>query len=218
MINQPRVGRPALLKRYTRRDIIKIALDLIYGAWPHVCKRADIDGTCSEPKIAGALYKELWNERKRRKLKGPPYISDEAASRSTEVLLIPDGWIDFKLIYDFDCEEAYFSIECKRVSGTDTGLADKYVKEGVIRFTSGKYARKHDWAAMLGFVIDSDSAGSTSLIQARLSRDPSETSIIGSWAVEKGFGKFSNLYRSRHRPPHKARVYLNILHIFLDMS
>lgn len=216
MSKQERVGRPALIKSYKRRDIVGIALGLIYGAWPHVCKRADINSSCTEPEIAGALYHELWRERRRRKLEGPPYISDEGASRSTPGRLIPDGWIDFKLIYDFDYEDAFLSVECKRVSSKDTHLANEYVKEGVVRFTSGKYAKKHDWAAMLSFVIDGDLDGSAKLIHSRLTKDPTETYIIGMWVIETGFGTHSNLYRSRHLPPHKKRVYLNILHIFLN--
>lgn len=218
MLNkQARVGRPALLKRYKRRDIVEIALSLIYGAWPHVCKRTDIDSSCTEPKIAGALYMELWREKKRRNIKGPPYIIDEAASRSSESRLVPDGRIDFKLIYDFDNEDAFFSVECKRVSGADTSLANLYVTQGVLRFISGKYAKKHDWAAMLGFVIDNDPVSSAALIHARLTKDTSETCIVGVWVTETGFGSYSDLYRSEHLRPNQPGVILNILHIFLAL-
>src|SRR4051812_45757104 len=122
-----RVGQPALLKRYTRRDIIPITLELIYRAWPNVCKSTVVSCSSHEPEIAGALYNELW---KLKKGVGPPHIECEAASRSNSELLIPDGRIDFKLIYSFQHDD-YFSLECKRVSSTDNTLATNYVRNGV---------------------------------------------------------------------------------------
>jgi len=144
---------------------------------------------------------------------GPPHIECEAASRSNTELLIPDGRIDFKLIYGFG-QEDYFSIECKRVSATDRGLASAYVREGVARFTSGKYARGHEWAAMLAFVIDLDTAGSAQLINNRLRALASEIHLASVIVEEASFGTRKNLFRSGHRLPQQRRD-LNILHIFV---
>src|ERR1044072_5439240 len=128
-------------------------------------------------------------------------------------LVIPGGVIDFKLLYGFG-QEDYFSIECKRVSSTDNALATAYVREGVARFTSGKYARGHEWAAMLAFVIDRDTAASTRLINARLTALASETHLVGLIMEETSFGARDNLFRSGHRPPQRRR-HLNILHLFV---
>ena len=208
-----RVGHPALLGRYTRRDIIPITLDLIYGAWPKVCTSAVVDDGSHEPQIAGALFNELWKLRKTRRMVGPPYIDCESASRSHPELLIPDGRIDFKLIYGWDQEE-FFSIECKRVSATNNSLATEYIREGVVRFTSGKYARGHDWAGMLAFVIDRNIPGTVKLINERLQTLASEVHLSGSVLSETSFGTFSNLYRSEHKPPN-SRQSLAILHLYL---
>lgn len=208
------VGSPKLLKRVTRRDIVKVAIELIYAAWPHVCKHPSISTTSVEPEIAGALYNELWEERRRRKLKGPPFIVDEASSRSRKDRLIPDGRIDFKLIYAFGSEQAFLSVECKRVSSTSSHFANYYVRGGVVRFTSGFYARGHDWAVMLGFVIDKNLVGSISRIEKRLHQIPSETHLVGKWGLESELLCRPDLYRSRHKPTSGKR-YLNILHIFV---
>lgn len=163
-----------------------------------------------EPEIAGALYNELW---KLKKGVGPPHIECEAASRSNSELLIPDGRIDFKLIYGFQ-QDDYFSLECKRVSSTDNTLATNYVRQGVVRFTSGKYASGHDWAAMLAFVIDSDITGSVALIKIRLQALALETHLVGAIVDEASFGRYENLYRSDHKPPHLDRL-LNVLHLYV---
>ena len=165
--------------------------------------------------MAGALYQALWRVKKDRGIDGPPHILCEAASRSDETLLIPDGRIDFEMIYDFD-QEAYFSIECKRVSATDATLANLYVTEGVARFTSGKYASGHDWAGMLAFVIDNNPGGAARLINTRIEKFPPETFLIGTVIAESGFGSRSDLYRSDHRPPHN-RNGLNILHLYVSI-
>jgi hypothetical protein len=204
------VGRPSLLKRYTRRDIIPITLELIYRAWPNVCKSTVVDCRSHEPQIAGALYNELW------KLKTgvePPHIECEAASRSDSELLIPDGRIDFKLLYGFQ-QDDYLSLECKRVSSTDSTLATNYVREGVVRFTSGKYAAGHDWAAMLAFVIDSNLSGSATLINLRLQALATETHLVGTIVDEASFGRYESLYRSDHKLPRANRL-LNVLHLYV---
>jgi hypothetical protein len=207
------VGRPGLFKRYTRRDIIPIVLDLIYGAWPKVCKGATVNSTSHEPAIAGALYHELWNLKRTRRITGPPTIECEAASFSNKQLLIPDGRIDFKLIYGWQ-QNDYFSIECKRVSSTDTNLARLYVMEGVVRFTSGKYAAGHDWGAMLAFVIDSDPTGSATLINSKLEKLSAETFLSGGILAETSFGSRNHLYRSTHTPQHQKGL-LNIIHLYV---
>ena len=210
-----RVGRPALIRRLTRRDIIPITLDLIYGAWPQACSHPLINPASSEPEMAGALFQALWKLKKERGIEGPPHIICEAASRSDESLLIPDGRIDFKLIYDYD-REAYFSIECKRISATDGTLANLYITQGIVRFTSGKYAGGHDWAAMLAFVIDKNPTGAAKLVNTRIEEFPTETYLVGTVIVETAFGSRSHLYRSNHRPSH-SRNGLNILHLYVSV-
>jgi hypothetical protein len=57
-------------------------------------------------------------------------------------------------------EEIYFCLEAKRlnamISGTSTSLANEYVKEGMMRYVSGKYACRVKHGGMLGYVLDGD--------------------------------------------------------------
>ncbi len=53
---------------------------------------------------------------------------------------------------DFEKEDAYYVIECKRIDGT-SDLNKKYVKEGVARFVTQKYSSYYGRNIMLGFVV-----------------------------------------------------------------
>ena len=54
------------------------------------------------------------------------------------------------LIYEE--HDAYFIIECKRLDGSKS-LNDKYITEGIHRFTSKKYSSYYGVNGMIGFVI-----------------------------------------------------------------
>jgi hypothetical protein len=64
------------------------------------------------------------------------------------------GRVDIKIvsINDFENFEAYFIIECKRLNGNKL-LNDKYVSEGINRFTSKKYSSYYGINGMIGFVV-----------------------------------------------------------------
>ena len=66
-------------------------------------------------------------------------------------------------------EDVYFAFECKRLNVVDSAgrrrsLAGKYVKDGMMRFVEGKYARNLDKGGMLGYVMDGDVAGAIGLV------------------------------------------------------
>ena len=87
-------------------------------------------------------------------------------------------------------------MECKRVTSRNSGLAKKYVDEGIMRFVTGKYSPSHDWAAMLGFVIDSNSNGCINLIRNYLTRQCQETCMEEDWVVDTNFGAVSSQAQS----------------------
>lgn len=64
------------------------------------------------------------------------------------------GRVDIRIFLksDFEKEDAYYIIECKRIDGT-TDLNKKYVKEGVARFVTQKYSSYYGRNIMLGFVV-----------------------------------------------------------------
>ncbi|MBD5466244.1 MAG: hypothetical protein HDR22_10625 [Lachnospiraceae bacterium] len=64
------------------------------------------------------------------------------------------GRVDIRILLknDFEKEEAYYIIECKRIDGT-SDLNKKYVKEGIARFITQKYSSYYGRNIMLGFVV-----------------------------------------------------------------
>lgn len=64
------------------------------------------------------------------------------------------GRVDIRILLksDFEKEDAYYIIECKRIDGT-SDLNKKYVKEGVARFVTEKYSSYYGRNIMLGFVV-----------------------------------------------------------------
>lgn len=209
------IGSPG---RLFRINIIATVLDLVAEAWKSVRKRSDIDNSSNEDTIAGALYQELWEEWKKRGMDGPPRIENEVASRSSSSRLLPEGFIDFRFVYHWG-EQDFFGMECKKVSSTGrTGkyLAEEYVNEGVMRFVTGKYCSGHDVAAMLGFVVDSNIAGSVGLVQSVLFNKQYVAKQSGQWNISKLFGNHSNLYETTHQQYGQA-FHMTILHLFQEL-
>ena len=66
-----------------------------------------------------------------------------------------EGRIDIvvRFLDQFGDEDAYVAVECKKVAAYDSNLNRKYVTSGVGRFVSGKYAKDHERAFMLGYVL-----------------------------------------------------------------
>lgn len=64
------------------------------------------------------------------------------------------GRVDIRILLksDFEKEDAYYIIECKRLDGT-ADLNKKYIKEGVARFVTEKYSSYYGRNIMLGFVV-----------------------------------------------------------------
>ncbi len=215
LLNDPNaLGQPSFIQR---RDIIATVLALIRGAWIYVCQHPDVNAESDERIIAGILYHEMWAEKRRRNIIGPPRIDDEAAARYSRSSIKPDGHIDFKLSYTWNEEEGYLGMECKKVSSTDKRLAREYVTEGIMRFTTGKYCPGHDWAAMLGFVIDGNTDGSIKLVRREIAKTRQKTRRKGRWVAERGFGSRSDLYRTRHQQQGQKSP-MTILHLFLTIS
>ncbi|MBE9224774.1 hypothetical protein IQ264_04740 [Phormidium sp. LEGE 05292] len=207
------VGQPALI---LRQDIIITVLLLIREGWMQVCQAGEISVTSDEDTIAGALHNEMWAAKKRLGIAGPPLIVNEPASRASTESLKPDGFIDFKMFYGWGTQEDYFGIECKRISstGTDRYLATEYIKNGIMRFITGIYSPGHDFAAMVGFVIDGKMMNCVDLVRERLSKYSNETCMEQDWAIEHDFGLQNDLYRTFHRQ-HGQSFLFRLLHLFL---
>lgn len=83
------------------------------------------------------------------------------------------GRVDIRILLknDFEKEDAYYVIECKRIDGT-SDLNKKYVKEGVARFVTQKYSSYYGRNIMLGFVVKKiDMSDNAKLIEKIQNKD-----------------------------------------------
>jgi hypothetical protein len=210
------VGTPTPI---LRQDIIVTILLLIREGWTQVCHAGEITVKSDEDTIAGALHNEMWAAKKRLGITGPPQIVNEPASRKSNKSLKPDGFIDFKMFYGWGTQEDYFGIECKRISSTgkDRNLATEYIKNGIMRFVTGIYSPGHDFAAMVGFIIDGKLTDCIDLVRERLTKYSQEACVEEDWIVEHDFGIQNNIYRTIHRQQGQS-ILFRLLHLFLVIS
>lgn len=208
-----RIGSPSF---DLATEVIATILDLLQVGWSRVLARKVLTCKSLEPDIAGQLGREVLAEKRRRGIQNLR-IEEEVGTRSSPESPKPERRIDIKVIYSFD-EDEYFGIECKRVSGRKSdGLARKYVQNGVLRFVSGKYSPGHQWAAMVGFVIDDKMPASVKLIAEEISARANELGLDGSWLAETQFCKPDHIYRTRHKQVGRPTL-LTILHLFLNLN
>ncbi|MGI0493490.1 hypothetical protein ACN4EG_17040 [Alkalinema pantanalense CENA528] len=195
-------------------NIIATVLDITMVGWSYVISSGKVNISSTEPEIAGHLGREMTAEKNRRLgLKNQIRIEEEVGTRSSPTSDKPEGRIDIKIIYSFN-EAEYFGIECKRVSSRDNSLAKKYVDEGIMRFVTGKYSPGHDWAAMVGFVIDGNSSDCINLIRNYLTQKCQETCMEKDWALDTNFGTTQDIYRTSHRQQGRSFLF-KLLHLFL---
>lgn len=198
-------------------DIISTVLDITMVGWSYVISSGKVSISSTEPEIAGHLGREMAAEKNRRSgLKNQIRIEEEVGTRSSPTSDKPEGRIDIKIIYSFD-EAEYFGMECKRVNSTRSLLAQKYVDDGIMRFVTGKYSPGHDWAAMLGFVIDGSCNGCINMIRNHLTQKCQETCMEEGWALDTRFGAIPNLYGTSHRQQGRSFLF-RLLHLFLVIS
>ena len=203
---------------YLPKDIISTVFDITIIAWSKVLTNRGINIRSTEPVIARYLGRAMTEEKNSRpKLKERIRIEEEVGTRSFPNLPKPKGRIDIKIIYSYN-ENEYFGMECKRVSSTkpDRDLAKDYVLKGVKRFVEGTYSLGHDYAAMLGFVIDGKINDCIDLICDRLNKYKNDICLKEDWVDEQSFGTTQNIYRTSHLQ--NGQDIISILHLFLVVS
>lgn len=204
---------------YLPKDIISAVFDITIIAWSKVIANREINISSDEPIIAGYLGKAMTKEKNSRpKLRDRIRIEEEVGTRSFPNVPKPKGRIDIKIIYSYN-ENEYFGMECKKVSSTnpDRDLGRKYVLEGVKRFVEGTYSIGHDYAAMLGFVIDGKVNDCIDLICDRLNKYKNDICLKEDWVNELSFGTTQNIYRTRHIQDGQNDL-MTILHLFLTVN
>ena len=125
------------------------------------------------------------------------------------------GRVDIRILLksDFEKEDAYYIIECKRIDGT-ADLNKKYVKEGVARFVTQKYSSYYGRNIMLGFVVKMiDISANAKLIEG-LQNSDLDQNLHGNFQLVDS----DNLTESYKCMYQIQSGKLELRHIFLDYS
>lgn len=125
------------------------------------------------------------------------------------------GRVDIRILLksDFEKEDAYYIIECKRIDGT-ADLNKKYVKEGVARFVMQKYSSYYGRNIMLGFVVKKiDMSANVQLIEGIQNADLDQH-MHGDFELIEEDGATKS-YKCMY---HIQSGELELRHIFSDYS
>lgn len=109
-------------------------------------------------------------------------------SRSSADVPKPDGRTDVPIFFsdlreEYNEHDPHAIVECKRVAGNRTDLCRKYVRCGVDRFATGKYARNHAVGFMVGYLLSGDAASSAACINAHLTRTQRQSEHLGPCVI-----------------------------------
>lgn len=201
-------GRPSF--RLTS-DQIATVINLVCGAATDAALR--VTPGMPEVPITRILRKSMRRLRVARGLtnlevNGEVEIDDMA--RFDESLL---GRIDLtlKFMHQFGDEDAFVSIECKRVGRGMTALNRLYVSEGVVRFATGRYAKGHPYGFMLGYVLAMPHAEVVEAVGERLLAE------YGPAAAIEHVSDGGCLATARGRVPRVGGADIVLYHMFADM-
>jgi len=197
-------------------DVVATVLDITAAAWPHLCRSKRVSPTDKEDSITDRLRWEMVEEKNRRD--PPPQMRFE---RETQVddpqMRYRKGRIDVFVVYSLDDESSYFAIECKKITDRHNRRANYYVREGVCRFTSGKYSPGHPYGAMIAFVTKGTAKSAADFLKMKvIGFDENSTRIEKTWGWrnETQFGNIPNLYSTKHGQE-GTRNTIRLLHLFL---
>lgn len=125
------------------------------------------------------------------------------------------GRVDIRIVLknDFEKEDAYYIIECKRIDGT-SALNKKYIKEGVSRFVTKKYSSYYGRNIMLGFVVKRIDVSANVKRIEEIQNSESDQQMHGAFQFVKSKG-VTESYKCTYQI-HSGEVELR--HIFSDYS
>ena len=161
-----------------------------------------------------ACMKEIRREQNMALLPRYQYVepSDEMLQGHEDPAHAPR--IDMVIAWDLLTDDAYFSIECKRLAPDD--LARLYVVKGIDRFVRGYYGAKAQTGAMVGYVIRDTPSAVLNRVNAHVERattmGPGHTLMPA-----EPIGWLSTVFASNH-PRSSPFQTIRLTHLFFGMN
>ncbi len=125
------------------------------------------------------------------------------------------GRVDIRILLksDFEKDDAYYIIECKRLDGT-TRLNKKYVGEGIARFVTEKYSSYYGRNIMLGFIVKKMNVPANTRVIEQIQNADSNQQMHGVFQYA-GSNKVTEQYQCVYKIKSGE---LELRHIFSDYS
>lgn len=125
------------------------------------------------------------------------------------------GRVDIRILLknDFEKEDAYYIIECKRIDGT-SDLNKKYIKEGVARFVTQKYSSYYGRNIMLGFVVKKIDVSANAKLIEEIQNAESDQHMHGDFQLVESKG-VTESYKCMYQI---LSGEVELRHIFSDYS
>ena len=138
-------------------------------------------------------------------------------SLSRPGLARPDGRTDIpifllKTFGELRDHEPHAIIECKRIAGSNTRLCRNYVREGIDRFRTSKYGRRHAAGFLVGYVIRGSAADSAHGINRWLSGKGRDSELLQASSLLNEVWAWSSSHS--RQPPSMTSIILH--HAFLE--
>ena len=161
-----------------------------------------------------ACMKEIGRERNMALVPRFRYVepSDEMLEGHEDPAHAP--CIDMVVSWDLLTEDAYLSIECKRLAPDN--LARLYVVEGIDRFVRGYYGAKAQAGAMVGYVISGTPNAVLGRVNTQVTRAPSmgpRHALMSAHPI----GWLGTVFASHHPRPSPFQP-IRLTHLFFDMT
>lgn len=164
----------------------------------------------------------LLNYLKKREIKRKAKLTDYRFDRE-----IPEdttkGRVDIKIISknDFEIDEAYYVIECKRLDNQKptrtSGLNGKYINEGIMRFVTEYYLSYYGINGMIGFIVEQmNIADNIKSINKLLNSTFANANTREKLTPVDFIKDFKHLYYSTHE--NVKRKEIKLYHLMFDFS
>lgn len=189
-------------------------LERVVAVWPRCLKVLPPDP--DEDMITENLVAMVSKDAQARRLFHYLEYHFEPFGYTAEGLAYSKGEIDMAVLLDQE-RDRYLAYECKRLNvvrrGGTRSLAPEYVKQGLWRFVTEKYAADLPLGCMLGYVMDGDVSAAQSKVVAAIAAQQSIVGLVGMPKNQPPIGSMPR-FSSRHTRA-SGGVHIEIWHTFL---
>lgn len=210
-------GSPAPLALQVSPDIERAILQLVVDGFERWQAGGFIRAGDHEDDYTVRLYACMKEIRRKRNMALVPIYqhvepSDKMLGGQEDPARAPR--IDMVVSWDQFNDDAYLSIECKRVAPDD--LARLYVVCGIDRFVRAYYGAKAQTGAMVGYLI----RGAPGTVLRRVNNHVQRTPAMGrshTLMQSNAIGWLNTVFESNHsrRTPYQP---IRLTHLFFDMT